>query len=186
MKLVDAADPTWWNGATPFSIRDFDRSNAVEADEVLYYDHFANGYLDDSERDEDADGLSNWAETRGSVQPEYWSQLYTMETPYHVTYAGTSHVDPDTDGDSILDGADDQDHDDVPNLMESSRTLAGNAMQDAFDADAPAVDGRLGHGWVQPFNSCLPHPYSRTCKRILTGKWAPFDTEDADIYFAFE
>ena len=39
-----------------------------------------------------------------------------METPFHVTYAGTDIVDADSDGDGVRDGADDQDHDDIPNV----------------------------------------------------------------------
>ena len=47
-----------------------------------------------------------------------------MEKPWHIAYAATSHVDADTDGDGVRDGADDQDHDDVPNVMELSRNAA--------------------------------------------------------------
>src|SRR3712207_7420019 len=59
-----------------------------------------------SERDEDADGLTNWAETRGCMQQSYWTALYKKETKYPLTYPGTRHDDPDTDGDGIRDGAD--------------------------------------------------------------------------------
>ena len=54
---------------------------------------------------------------------EYWAQCYAAnkETPYPITYAGIDLTDPDTDGDGIRDGADDQDHDDIPNVMELSR-----------------------------------------------------------------
>ena len=37
---------------------------------------------------------------------------------YYLDYAGTRLDDADTDGDGMRDGADDQDHDDVPNVME--------------------------------------------------------------------
>ena len=53
-----------------------------------------------------------------------------MERPYPIAYAGTQVDDADTDGDGVLDGADDQDHDDVPNLMELSRSRR-RAMDDA-------------------------------------------------------
>ena len=46
---------------------------------------------------------------------------------YPIPYAGTKAYDADSDGDGILDGADDQDFDDVPNIMELSRNMAGNA-----------------------------------------------------------
>jgi hypothetical protein len=185
--LNDIDDPTWWDGAQPFSIRNMDRLGAApNATEIEYYDFFDNGKLDDAERDEDADGLTNWAETSGCMQPNYWVGLYTKESPYPVTYQGTNHDDPDSDGDGIRDGADDQDHDDLPNVMECSRTLASGVMGwDALDAKVPAPDGRNLEGWVNPFNPCLPYTASRTCSRIVTigDGWAPFNTKPADIYF---
>ena len=48
-------------------------------------------------------------------------RCYTDETPYPIKYAGTEPDDADTDGDGVRDGADDQDHDDIPNIMELSR-----------------------------------------------------------------
>ena len=47
-----------------------------------------------------------------------------MEKPYYVGYPGTNLADGDTDGDGVRDGADDDDHDDIPNLMELSRNDA--------------------------------------------------------------
>jgi hypothetical protein len=188
--LVPIADQSWWDGAVPFSILNMDRIGAApNATEVEYYDFFDDDKLDDSERDEDADGLTNFDETTGCMVPERWDALYKKESPYPVKYAGTSHIDADTDGDGIRDGADDQDHDDVPNLMECSRTLASGVMaDDPLDANAPAADGRNLEGWVQPFNPCLPHKYSRTCAKIVTvgAGWAPFNTKAADIYFSHD
>jgi hypothetical protein len=185
--LVDIDDETWWDGAQPFSILNMDRIGAApNATEVEYYDFFDNGKLDDSERDEDADGLTNWAETSGCMQPNYWDGLYRKESPYPVKFAGTRHDDPDTDGDGVRDGADDQDHDDVPNLMECSRTLASGVMGwDRLDASNPTPDGRNREGWVHPFNPCLPHRYSRTCSRIVTvgNGWAPWNTKPEHVYF---
>ena len=185
--LNDIDDPTWWDGAQPFSIRNMDRLGAApNATEVEYYDFFHNGKLDDAERDEDADGLTNWSETSGCMQPRYWDSLYTKESPYPVKYAGTSHVDGDTDGDGVLDGADDQDHDEIPNVMECSRTLASGVMGwDPPSSNVPADDGRNLEGWVHPFNPCLPYPASRTCSKIVTigDGWAPFDTKPTDVYF---
>ena len=57
----------------------------------------------------------------------WWAACYSSEGAYPITYAGTSAYDADSDGDGILDGADDQDLDDVPNIMELSRNMAGNA-----------------------------------------------------------
>ena len=43
--------------------------------------------LSDEERDEDADGLTNFDETRGcSGRQSYWSGLYNKEKPYYLTY----------------------------------------------------------------------------------------------------
>jgi hypothetical protein len=143
----------------------------------------------DAERDEDADGLSNWAETRGCMQQGYWNALYPKETPYYLTYEGTKHDDPDTDGDGILDGADDQDHDDVPNVMECSRSLAAGQGEDDPNANPGPIlpDGRQLEGWVNPFNPCLPYEYSRSCKRIVTigAGWAPFSTKPTDSYYIY-
>ena len=54
----------------------------------------------------------------------WWTDCYTGETPYPIAYAGTDLADPDSDGDGVRDGADDQDHDDIPNIMELSRNMA--------------------------------------------------------------
>ena len=63
-------------------------------------------------------------EPHGRRTAGYWAACYADEKPYTTTYAGTDLVDPDSDGDGILDGADDQDHDDIPNMMELSRNTA--------------------------------------------------------------
>jgi hypothetical protein len=136
-----------------------------------------NGVLSDDERDEDADGLSNFDEAVSSMQPDYWNACYTNEAPYPVAYAGTSPVDGDSDGDGVRDGADDQDHDDVPNLMELSRFAAsgykfnetgGVACKPlkGLQPDVPVHPNAFGQ--VNPFNPCLPDPDSRTCARNFT------------------
>ena len=80
----------------------------------------------------------------------------------------------------MRDGADDQDHDDVPNIMELSRTAASNRAvliwcgnKDVPYSAAPA------QGAVNPYNPCLPYTDSRTCERhpSLTNKYFPFDPE---------
>ncbi len=176
----------WWV-RSPFDIRDFDRDgNAAET--ATYYDHIVNGFLDDGERDEDADGLPNQWESTGCMVPEYWPAVYDKETKYYVNYTGVRLDDEDTDGDGVRDGADDQDHDDVPNVMECSRYRAHGAVAglDAPDLDLTAVPSRPWRGFVNPFNPCLPHPEARTCRRYLStgatiGKWAPFNP-DEDYY----
>jgi hypothetical protein len=173
----------WWEPRVDYDIRDMDRNGAVDGVEGTYYDFDQTGKLSDSERDEDADGLSNWAETRGCMYPKYWAGLYDKETPYYLNYSGTRLDDADTDGDGIRDGADDQDHDDVPNMMECSRVLASGLAEDPVDEEQ-ADPHRPWKGFVNPFNPCLPHVKSRTCKRIIptANAWAPFNPED-EYYF---
>ena len=172
------AQHDWWLARVNFDIRDMDRSGGEpEADERTYYDFDGTGFLSDSERDEDADGLTNWAETRGCMNATYWTSLYDKETPYYITYAGTQLDVADSDGDGIRDGADDQDHDDVPNVMECSRILASGLSEDPAGSTTLPT-GRPWKGFVNPFNPCLPHVKSRTCKRIIPADpWAPFNPE---------
>jgi hypothetical protein len=195
---ADLGDPqaTWWAARTLYDIRDMDRSGAVSADEQYYYD-FASGYrdgmLDDSERDEDADGLTNFDETRGCMNRGQWDRLFSgTETRYPLAFAGTDLDDADSDGDGVLDGADDQDHDDIPNIMECNRLLAagiddnsdGFLDEDASNATLPRA-GTVARpklpasGFINAFNPCLPHLQSRTCNHFVEGTpWAPFSPTD--------
>ena len=66
------------------NITDFDRDGNT-AESATYYDFRPDGFLNDAERDEDADGLTNWAETRGCLGEgktgqSYWTGLYDEET----------------------------------------------------------------------------------------------------------
>ena len=163
-------------------IRDVNRDGTVSNgcnEEATYLDFDCNGFLADDERDEDADGLSNYDETHGRMTPEYWGACYTAEAPYKIPYAGTDVTDPDTDGDGILDGADDQDHDDLPNLLEISRMEASKApgRPDGHNdtngrqcTPADGLDPKIpnhpdDYGKVQPFDPCDPAITSRTCDR---------------------
>jgi hypothetical protein len=177
----------WWTGRVSVDIRDFDR-DANAAETATYYDFGPDGFLSDAERDEDADGLTNWAETRGclgegSTGQQYWTDLYEDETKYYLAYQGTALDDPDTDGDGIRDGADDQDNDDVPNMMECSRSLASDLPEDGDPLPDP-IPVRPLVGFVNPFNPCLPHEWSRACKRItpFEDAWAPFNPDDKYWY----
>jgi len=194
MELNDGAP--WWDHETmrhPYGLLDMDRDGdeaaAVEAGyiraEETYYDLFADNRLSDDERDEDADGLTNYDETHGRMTPEYWGACYVAEKPFGLPYVGTDVVDPDTDGDGVRDGADDQDHDDVPNVMELSR----NAASGLWDAEPggckpasglptpPATNHPDAYGRVNPFNPCLPAVWSRTCTLHpgFASTSAPFD-----------
>jgi hypothetical protein len=141
------------------------------------------GYLSDDERDEDADGLTNYDETHGRMTAGWWDACYSAEAPYPVKYAGTSPTVPDSDGDGVLDGADDQDHDDVPNMMELSRNAASGFVDWAAmtcKKKDTAVKHGSAYGRTNPFNPCLPYTDSRTCTQHpgLNGASAPFDGSD--------
>ena len=175
-----------------YDIRDADLSKSVDPWEIYTADD-GDGWVSDDERDEDADGLSNYAELHGPMLSTYWRACYAIEAAFSIEYAGTRPDDADSDGDGILDGADDQDHDDLPNVMEMSRMDASKG----HDGTRAALDDREGgvvckvdpellkpqdvngdgqpdkqvfrhptaYGRVNPYNPCLPFTDSRTCPR---------------------
>ncbi|MET0684852.1 MAG: hypothetical protein ABW060_06020, partial [Solirubrobacteraceae bacterium] len=159
--------------------------------ESRYYDFDYDFKLSDDERDEDGDGLTNYDEATGRMTPGYWMGCYSEEKPYPVAYRGTDLVDPDVDGDKVLDGADDQDHDDIPNLMELSRNSASGRAVPGWpleprtcDNEGAVVDPDPRKGAVNPYNPCLPYtaytvPASRTCDRhpSLAAPYFPFTKE---------
>ena len=179
----------WGLGAgwSLYGLFDLDRDGTEQASEIEYYDLSApgspgEGWLSDNERDEDADGLTNFDEAHSRMTPEYWQGCYGMEQPFHVAYAGTNLADADTDGDGILDGADDQDHDDVPNVAELSREAASGVFDGVSSCKLkPALAGATSnhpdlYGRVNPFNPCLPDTESRTCPLYFNSTTgAPFD-----------
>jgi hypothetical protein len=181
-----AYDPPVNSVAGEYFLRDVDLDGTVEASETNVADYDKNGLVSDDERDEDADGLSNYEELHGRLRAGYWSGCYALEGVFPIEYAGTDVADPDSDGDGVRDGADDQDHDDVPNLMELSRMdashqddreggvdckvdstllvpkdLNGDGKPDVDVKNHPNVYGR-----VNPFNPCLPFADARTCPRF--------------------
>jgi hypothetical protein len=118
--------------------------------------------LTDDERDADNDGLSNIVEVTTQGKLKWWEAAYKLEKPYGWRVFGeTSAIDPDSDGDGVLDGADDQDVDGYDNFVE----MQLNRSRSTF--------------LVNPFNPCLPDPYSRTCGRYVpldaSSAWPPFD-----------
>jgi hypothetical protein len=118
-------------------------------------------YLSDDERDADGDRLGNWDETHGRATAGYWKVNYREENPQFTLatyYLQPDYLNPDSDADGILDGDDDQDHDDLNNVRELERIST----------------------MVHPFNPCLPDWTSRTCPRYLPPAppfYAPFDAE---------
>jgi len=179
----------WWHDETAlisYGLFDMNRDGET-AGEREYFDILPDGYLSDDERDEDADGLVNYDESHGRLLPEYWTSCYSSEKRFQIAYAGTSLVDADTDGDGVRDGADDQDHDDVPNVMEMSRIDASGyddrepgKLCTPRTTGLPALDPLNNHsgayGRVNPFNPCLPKRWSRTCpSKVSSDTGAPFD-----------
>ncbi|HEX8105264.1 MAG TPA: hypothetical protein VF533_21775 [Solirubrobacteraceae bacterium] len=170
-------DPVFIEGEkVPLRLFDFDRDHVLSPSETLNFDD-GDGWLSDDERDEDADGLNNFEETRGRMDASWWKARYENERPYAIVYSPTDVADADTDGDGIRDGADDQDFDDIPNLMELSREKATGLPSDKKDAKKDDLTPRPVFGRVNPFNPCLPDEHSRTCPRYVpfTEPWAPFD-----------
>lgn len=120
------------------------------------------GNLTDDERDADRDGLSNIVESNLTGRIDWWTKVFQNERPYTArTFAETSPVNPDSDGDGVLDGADDQDADGYDNFTEMQLGRGRSGLR------------------VQPFNPCLPDPYSRSCGRYVpldpSSAWPPFD-----------
>ena len=150
-----------------FDLFDMDRSGGAPSVNERYYWNESDEFVSDDERDEDADGLTNYHEAIGPMSAEWWKSCYTAEGAFPIVYAGTKAFDADSDGDGVLDGADDQDFDDVPNVMELSRSLAGNVADQGECGTTPQVEAvdPDGTAWVNPFNPCLPDRYSRTCSR---------------------
>jgi hypothetical protein len=135
-------------------------------------DENGDGCLNDAERDEDSDMLSNGDELSTELMSiDWWTQVYDQEHPFtHVTYSGTNWLDGDTDGDGRYDGMDDNDNDDFWNAEEIVR---GRPSQ--INNVSTGINTGL---WVNPFNPCLPNRQSRTCPVgvPLGGQaWSPFD-----------
>jgi hypothetical protein len=175
----------WYDGneRNLYGLFDVNRDGTESDSERLYNDVDGDGFLSDDERDEDADGLTNYDESHGRMYAPYWKSCYTIEKPYYVPYEGSDIADADSDGDGVRDGADDQDHDDIPNLMELSRFDASGYFDGEAtckpDPDAPKppdTNHPTAYGRVNPFNPCLPYIKSRTCaKYVNDATGAPFD-----------
>lgn len=144
-----------------------------QLDSTAYGSHYHDGMLDDAERDADGDHLSNWDEFNGRMNQGWWTEEYKEipEKPYPLTYSGTSATDADSDGDGVIDGDDDQDHDGLSNVFEVARPWNWQTTYVSVNGDVPH-DGTSGepnydpspYARVNPFNPCKP-VFSETCHR---------------------
>ncbi len=127
------------------------------------------GNLTDDERDADGDGLSNMTEMNFRGTQRWWKDgPYKDEKPYTArVFNDLSATDPDTDGDGLPDGQDDQDNDGWTNIQEMQMSRDGLGLR------------------VQPYNPCLPNPHARTCSRYIpldpAQAWPPFNSTPAGL-----
>jgi hypothetical protein len=159
-------------GYTTAGIQDYlDTEGAQFPGNELYA--FAKGglYLSDEARDEDADGLTNIDELRGRMVRGYWTKCYASEVPFPSEPGQTdnplSPFNADSDGDGVRDGADDEDHDDVPNIMELSRMQA-SGFDDTEDGSTPP---KVPEGEAAPLPTVGGGPLCKLDKELpLAGK----------------
>ena len=166
----------------------FGLANPSQPFPATYDSHGDPGVYQDDERDADADGLSNWIESvRGPGHYTWWAGFWKQEAlqvePWKKKsycgqrpgdfdqrpFADVDLADPDVDGDTLLDGEDDQDNDDYSNIAEMYeviRDVDGNGQPDWCGKPSPLVPSidRGGEAWaVNAFNPCAPDPGSRSC-----------------------
>jgi hypothetical protein len=130
-------------------------------------EHWGDGMLDDGERDADGDGLSNWDESHGRMLQGWWTGAYEKETAYPLVYAPVDMIDPDSDGDGVDDGADDQDHDGLSNAFEVARPWNWilTYVSTGYDgSDGEPTYPANPYARVQPYNPCKP-VFSESCHR---------------------
>jgi hypothetical protein len=144
--------------------------------------------LNDYERDEDGDFLSNGEELTGPLSSTSWWNGNFGETPYDELYwgrpvfGGVNWLDADTDGDGVVDSLDDEDADDFLNIEELVR--GARVFRKTKEGKILYSGNRTGL-WVNPFNPCLPYAASRTCPlKLLIGKeaWRPFKASDENPF----
>jgi hypothetical protein len=173
----------------------FGLANPTQPFPPMYDTHGDPGTYQDDERDADADGLGNFIESvhgpghytwwvgfwkQESLQIEPWKKKGYCYVPGVASeqrpgdfdqrpFADVDLADPDVDGDTLLDGEDDQDNDDYSNIIELYEVFKD--VDGSGDPDWCGKPGglvptifRAGEEWaVNAFNPCVPNPNSRTC-----------------------
>jgi hypothetical protein len=144
--------------------------------------------LSDDERDVDGDGIGNWDEQHGRFTEPWWpAQHDGQNEPKESKYPSINFLDvgdlsdglalvvADTDGDGVVDGLDDQDHDGLSNQFEIRRPVDWQT-----DASPPFDPSAWTNPWayVNPFNPCKPFNSSRCHSHPPFGyyasdQWAP-------------
>jgi hypothetical protein len=144
------------------------------------------GVLLDDERDADGDGLGNWDEQHGPFTEEWWPKKHDgNDEPKESKYPEINFLDvedlpekdaaadADTDGDGVLDGADDNDHDGLSNAFEVRRP--GNWLTELsanLDGNGDWIAGATPWGYTNPFNPCKPFNSERCHRAVPFGYYA--------------
>lgn len=160
----------WWGGGHKYPIDYSDGTqttvNALTGANI-WNDFDQDGLASDDERDFDNDGLANVYEYRA---PDF--------EPWEPPFPGTLRpdmFDPDTDGDGLVDGADDQDHDDVSNIAElRAGTWAMNPCDPAVSRTCPR--------WLDPLVAPKKPTYECITQSVrLTPPFFPKWAKDSDF-----
>jgi IPT/TIG domain len=150
------------------------------ADSTGWWDYNADGILSDDEKDVDQDGLTNYEETHGPLSgPHWWATIkpWNNDGTFDIPFSGTNWLDQDTDGDTVIDGADDQDHDGYSNIEELYPGKSGLAPEDAAKVGMSYVIPRAGvAAATHEFDPCLPNDASPACPKHppADAGYAPF------------
>ena len=130
----------------------------------------------DSDRDVDEDLATNFAEAIGPLSGRKFWEVYVTETKIgcakdyvETVYAGPKYegldfVDPDSDGDGLIDGLDDIDHDGLDNRAEG-RERRSNWCSFYVSVNGSARDGGDPGARIEPFNPCKPYA-SEACHKL--------------------
>ncbi len=173
--------PRFGNHSLPMNYSDGDQSTVeVRPGHPEYKGHLdtdGDGELTDDERDADGDGLTNHDELYMLMRVGHYpggeecGYEYVPQLPR--PFLEPDYLDWDTDGDSVWDGNDDQDTDDVSNVDEivAPYMAPGHPKYAACGEGSPSplpIDrARDGSSTLRhPYNPCLPYD-SRTCNRYI-------------------